>query len=151
MKFIFPMLIQIPYERRTFYQTLLNLLFIPSTSCLFFNTSNPIEINQTFNSNDENVKFLVHIIAYDNSFRFVREVVLIIFFFSFCDLETFFVLEIASSYPSTHLSRGWLFFSTIFLFLLIFLFVIHLYTWYKNFQRDRLIQYHRFNQIDAGQ
>lgn len=79
MKFIFPMLIQIPYERRTFYQTLLNLLFIPSTSCLFFNASNPIEINQTFNSNDENVKFLVHIIAYDNSFRFVREVVLSIF------------------------------------------------------------------------
>ncbi|CAF3630849.1 unnamed protein product [Rotaria sp. Silwood1] len=61
---------QIPYERRTFYRTLLNTFAISTNSCLFFNGSSSIHINESINqASDDYLKFILHIITYNNKYR----------------------------------------------------------------------------------
>ncbi|CAF1239997.1 unnamed protein product [Adineta steineri] len=130
---------RIPYERRTSYRTLLNMFSIPKNSCLFYNASNSIHINKTINqSSYDHLKFLIHIIAYNNKY-------------SYCDLETFILLEIEPVYHIHTTYRGYVFLITLFLFILLFILFIHIYTYYKYKQRQKYLEYHRLNQIDAGQ
>ncbi|CAF3833599.1 unnamed protein product [Rotaria sordida] len=130
---------QIPYERRTFYQTLLNTFVISTNSCLFFNGSLPIYINESINQASDNyLKFILHIIAYNNKF-------------SFCDLETFLLIEIGPIHNIHNSYHGWIFFITLFIFLIFFILFINIYTYYKQQQRKKYLEYHRLNQIDAGQ
>ncbi|CAF2878597.1 unnamed protein product, partial [Rotaria sp. Silwood2] len=129
----------IPYERRTFYQTLLNTFSISTNSCLFFNGSFPIHINETINqASDDYLKFILHIIAYNNKF-------------SFCDLETFVLIEIGPIHNIHNSYRGFIFLITLFIFLVFFILFINIYTYYKQQQRKKYLEYHRLNQIDAGQ
>ncbi|CAF1368807.1 unnamed protein product, partial [Adineta steineri] len=129
----------IPYERRTSYRTLLNMFSIPKNSCLFYNASNSIHINKTINQvSYDHLKFLIHIIAYNNKY-------------SYCDLETFILLEIEPIYHVHTTYRGYIFLITLFLFILLFILFIHIYTYYKYKQRQKYLEYHRLNQIDAGQ
>ncbi|UJR32088.1 hypothetical protein I4U23_019556 [Adineta vaga] len=130
---------QIPYERRTFYRTLLNISLISNQSCLFFNGSDYLHINNTLNqvSNDY-LKFLIHIIAYNTKY-------------SYCDLETFLLLEIEPIHHIQTTYRGFAFLITLFIFILSFILFLYIYTYYKQHQRKTSLEYHRLNQIDAGQ
>lgn len=131
---------QIPLGQRTFYETLLDSLAISNRSCLFSNPKDPIWINQSQiqQTDDDSFQFLLHIIAYKNSV-------------SFCHLETFVLIEIYFDDNQQYFYRGWIFFLVLFLFICLFVCLLHIYTYYEKNQGKKLLQYHRFNQIDMGQ
>ncbi|CAF3199667.1 unnamed protein product [Rotaria socialis] len=133
-------LFPIPHERRTFYRTLLNTLAISNNSCLLFNGSNPLHINDTINqASHDYLNFVLHIIAYNNKF-------------SFGELETFVLIEIEPMYNNIYSSyRGFIFLIAVFLCTTLFMVLIHIYTYYKQQQRKKHLEYHRLHQIDAGQ
>ncbi|CAF4051599.1 unnamed protein product [Rotaria magnacalcarata] len=130
----------IPHERRTFYRTLLNTLAISNNSCLLFNGSNPLHINDTINqASYDYLNFVLHIIAYNNKF-------------SFGELETFVLIEIEPMHNNIHSSyRGFTFLIACFLCIIFFMVLIHIYTYYKQQQRKKHLEYYRLHQIDAGQ
>ncbi len=70
---------------------------------------------------------------------------------SFCDLETFILIEIEPIHDLENSYRGFIFLITLILLILLFILLIHLYTYYKKQQRNKYLKYHRLNQIDAGQ
>ncbi|CAF1907616.1 unnamed protein product [Rotaria magnacalcarata] len=133
-------LFPIPHERRTFYRTLLNTLAISNNSCLLFNGSNPLHINDTINqASYDYLNFVLHIIAYNNKF-------------SFGELETFVLIEIEPMHNNIHSSyRGFTFLIACFLCIIFFMVLIHIYTYYKQQQRKKHLEYYRLHQIDAGQ
>ncbi|CAF3732656.1 unnamed protein product [Rotaria socialis] len=133
-------LFPIPHERRTFYRTLLNTLAISNNSCLLFNGSNPLHINDTINqASHDYLNFVLHIIAYNNKF-------------SFGELETFVLIEIEPMHNNIYSSyRGFIFLIAVFLCTTLFMVLIHIYTYYKQQQRKKHLEYHRLHQIDAGQ
>ena len=70
---------------------------------------------------------------------------------SYCDLETFVIVDIETVHPSFHPNRGVIFFIALFIFILLSILLIRLYSSYKYRENRKQFNYHCLNQFDAGQ
>ena len=74
------------------------------------------------------------------------------FVFSFCELETFVLIEIEPIHNNIHNSyRGFIFLIAAILCIIFSMILIHIYAYYRQQQRKKNLEYHRLHQIDAGQ
>ena len=70
---------------------------------------------------------------------------------SFCDLETFIIVEVEPLWPAYHPHRGIVFLLTLCAFVLCFIVFVRICTFYKDQQNRKHDKATRLNQIDAGE
>jgi hypothetical protein len=61
------------------------------------------------------------------------------------------IVDIEAVHPSFHPNRGVIFFIALFIFIVLFILLIRLYTSYKHQENRKQFHYHCLNQFDAGQ
>ncbi|CAF1607469.1 unnamed protein product, partial [Didymodactylos carnosus] len=128
----------VPYERRTFYRTLIHSFNIPKNSCLYYNATNPLKINESINqAHGTEYKFLLHIISYNN-------------LQSFCDLETFVLLEVKMDKNNRRQLRGYIFIVTICIFFILCTLLVYIYAYCIKMKNKKKLDNWRLRHLDQG-